>query len=132
MTIHFHGTPPLHWHGLMASPEQDGVMSRGTPYHCNKWGCFGEMRPTRTIKTSVDLEGKHPYSNRRYHERLYRCVECGNENYWLAYPAMDGSFGQVHSLEGGGHSGSSMMSDPRFYPPTPPQPVSHSRRTRRR
>lgn len=82
---------------------------------CNQYGCKGLMRPTRKLEET-------PYSDEAYRLRYYRCTGCGHENLWLNDPAMDGSFGQVHSLKvkGGGHSGASMMSDPRFHPPKRP------------
>jgi hypothetical protein len=66
--------------------------------YCNILGCTGEMRPMR------ELRGSH---------RLFRCVICGYQTFWLANPKLDGCFGELHKVEGG-FSGLSMLSDPIF------------------
>jgi len=83
---------------------------------CNKYGCGTPMTATREFD-------KYAYSNEAYRQRKYRCPVCGNETFWLAKPSLDGTFAALHNLDipGGGHSGSSMMADPRIYPPRPPQ-----------
>ena len=47
--------------------------------------------------------------------RIYRCVDCGNEQPWLENPKMDGSFAELHKYkDGSGFSILSMLSDPRI------------------
>lgn len=75
---------------------------------CNIYGCNGEMRPTRDMH---HLSDDH---------RIFRCTVCGNKTPWVDKPLLNGSFGELHRVDGGS-SGLSLMSDPNFYPTQKPE-----------